>query len=519
MHTVIRRPVLRLRFHVIFAASLLAADQSSAIAEHGGKYNVLMIAVDDLRPTFGCYGHPEIKTPNLDALATGGILFERAYVSQAVCSPSRTCLLTGRRPDTTKIYDLQTHFRKNLPDVVTLPQHFKQHGYYTQGMGKIYHGGLDDPPSWSASSSFGSKPRDPKGAQIAAGDKVKPAKTAAAHGSTSKPSRAPVVLEVDPKTGAALKLAPLDRSGLGPAWESPDVADDALSDGQLAVRAVNALRELKDRRFFLAVGFFKPHLPFVAPKKYFDLYANDTIALPANPYPPKNVPKFSLTTSGELRTYAGTPKSGPVSDEDTLALRKAYYAAASYTDAQIGRVLDELKRLGLEDNTIVVIWGDHGWKLGEHGSWCKQTNFELDTRAPLIFRVPGRGKAGTKTKALAEFVDIYPTLVELCGLPSPEGVEGTSLAPLIDDPNRAWKSAAFSQYPRDDVMGYAMRTDRYRYVEWQNTKTGAVKARELYDHRNDPDENENIADTEANRKLVAELSKQLAQGWREALPR
>jgi arylsulfatase A-like enzyme len=308
------------------------------------------------------------------------------------------------------------------------------------------------------------------------------------------------------------------ETGRGPAWESLDVDDEQLGDGLSAKRAVELLNELKDKRFFLAVGFYKPHLPFVAPKRYYDLYPLESIRTAKNPFPPKNAPKFALTSGGELRSYAEIPEKGPISEDQARELIRGYYAATSYTDAQIGRVLDELETLGLDENTIVCVWGDHGWKLGEHGAWCKHTNFELDTNAPLIFRVPDQRRPDGESDALVEFVDVYPTLAELCGLPAPEGVEGTSLASLIDNPDREWKTAAFSQYPRGDVMGYSMRTDRYRYTEWQNKQTGEVEARELYDHDLDPDENENVAGAEANQKLVAKLGEQLKAGWKGALP-
>jgi iduronate 2-sulfatase len=484
---------------VLIAWLALAATAGPAAAR---ELNVLMIAVDDLRPTFGCYGHPEVKTPHLDGLAASGTLFQRAYTQQAVCAPSRTCLLTGRRPDTTKVYDLQTHFRKVLPNVVTLPQHFKQHGYHTQAVGKIYHSSLDDPPSWSAKtfpSTNSPHPRGPDGIPKAAAAPLMP-------------------LERDAKTGVVLKYAATDRpKERGPAWAALDVADDQLGDGETAERAVALLHELKDRRFFLAVGFYKPHLPFVAPQKYFDLYPLDTIRTAKNPRPPQGVTEYSLTSFGELRSYAGIPQQGPIPESQARELIRAYHAATSYTDALIGRVLAELKRLGLDQNTIVVVWGDHGWKLGEHGGWSKHTNFELDVRSPLIVHVPGQAKPGTKTKALVEFVDVYPTLAELCGLPTPDGVEGTSFAPLLTDPDRPWKRAAFSQYPRGKVMGYTMRTDRYRYTEWRN-EAGQAVARELYDHQTDPDENVNVAEHEANRSLVADLQRQLNDGWQQARP-
>lgn len=491
---------------ILFAAMILVGSfvAQTVGAEPSGRYNVLLIAVDDLRPTLGCYGAHQIQSPHLDALAAGGTLFERAYVMQAVCAPSRTCLLTGRRPDTTLVYDLQTHFRKALPDIVTLPQHFKNHGYHTQAVGKVYHSSLDDAPSWSAKTWPSSN-----------APKVLPRPSG--QGSIiEEPTEFPGGAN-EPKSDVSRKVEAGKRSQRGPPWESPDVADDQFGDGRTALRAVELLNELKDRRFFLAVGFYKPHLPFVAPKRYFDLYPPEKIALAANPQSPLGLTQYSLTSFGELRTYAGVPQKGPIGDEQARDLIRAYFAATTYTDALIGQVLSELKRLGLDRNTIVCVWGDHGWKLGEHGSWSKHTNFEIDTRAPLIFRVPDQQRVGTKTKALAEFVDVYPTLAELCGLPTPDGVEGSSLAPSIADPDRPGKKAAFSQYPRGEIMGYSMRTDRYRYTEWQD-KQGKAVARELYDHLTDPEENVNAVEDEANRKVVAELEKQLHAGWRNAGP-
>lgn len=507
-----RRTTIAVMRNCIFCmAAIFTLTVSASAAAEPGRYNVLMIAVDDLRPTLGCYGADLIQTPNLDALAAGGTLFQRAYVQQAVCAPSRTCLLTGRRPDTTRVYDLQTHFRKALPDIVTLPQHFKNHGYHTQAVGKIYHSSLDDPASWSE------KTYDP-------GNSPKVLPQPSGKGSITEEPAAPrfkpveKVLESDPKTGLPLKTQAAPRPPRGPAWEAPDCEDDQLGDGRSALRAVELLNELKDKRFFLAVGFYKPHLPFVAPKKYFDLYPLDKIQLAKNPRPPQGVTEFSLTSFGELRSYAGVPQQGPIGDEQARDLIRAYYAATSYTDTLIGQVLNELKRLGLEQNTIVCVWGDHGWKLGEHGGWSKHTNFEIDTRAPLIFRVPEQKHAGAKTKALAEFVDVYPTLAELCELPAPAGVEGTSLAPVIADPNHPGEETAISQYPRGEVMGYSLRTDRYRYTEWQD-KQGRAVARELYDHETDPDENVNVAAIATNREVVAELSKQLTSGRTSAVPK
>lgn len=475
------------------------------------KLNVLFIAVDDLRPQTGCYGDPIAKTPNIDRLASHGVIFTRAYCQQAVCSPSRTSLLTGRRPDTTKIYDLQTHFRKNLPDVVTLPQYFKQQGYHTQGMGKIYHVGLDDPQSWSVPhwlpSAMGYVDED----ILTRLDKKRQEKRAAAKG-RKQPAR-----EVDPKTGTVLKQPRPKDQVKGPAWEAPDVPDNRLPDGQTADHAIEVMREIKDKPFFMAVGFIKPHLPFVAPKKYYDLYPLEQIKTANNPYPPKDVPALALTDWGELRAYEDMPKTGAMPDPTARELIRGYYAASSYTDAQIGRVLGELEKLGLRDKTIVILWGDHGWQLGEHGLWCKHTNFELAARAPLVLSPPKCATGGKKIDALVEFVDIYPTLCEMCGLKIPEGLEGTSMAPLLAAPDRPWKRAAFSQYPRGKVMGHSMRTDRYRYTEWAEPGQEPVGI-ELYDHEADPGENVNIAGQPENKAVVAKLSKALHEGWQAARP-
>jgi len=472
---------------------------TDAAASEADRLNVLFLAVDDLRPELGCYGTQRVKSPNIDRLAKRGVTFGRAYCQQAVCSPSRTSLLTGLRPDSTKVYDLETHFRDTVPDVVTLPQHFKNHGYHVVGMGKIFHGGLNDEPSWSEPWR-----RPPgNGYQLRENQELMQKKRAEAR-----------------KRG--LKGKRLSRAARGPATESADVPDNAYPDGACADMAIETLRRIKDKPFFLAAGFLKPHLPFNAPKKYWDLYDHDEIRLADNPFAPKGSPPFALTSFGELRNYDDMPAKGPVPEEDARRLIHGYLACVSYTDAQIGRVLDELDRLGLADETAVVLWGDHGWKLGEHGSWCKHTNFELDARVTMIFAGPGLEGAGKTTDALAEFVDVYPTLSNLAGLPLPGHLQGTSLVPVLRDVGRSVKSAAFSQYPRGHqgrgLMGYSMRTDRWRYTEWIDRETGEAVARELYDHVNDPAENENVAEKADNRAVVKQLSTQLAkgEGWREA---
>ncbi len=457
--------------------------------------------MDDLRPELGCYDNSIINSPNLDRLARAGMVLNRAYCQQAVCSPSRTSLLTGARPDTTKVWDLKTHFRTALPNVTTLPQHFKNNGYFVQGMGKIYHGGYNDPPSWSVPWT------NPKSEAYATPENKalirKKRQKAIAEGKNEDQLRA---------------------AGKGPPYESADVPDNTFHDGALADMAVTALRKLKQKNqpFFLAVGFIRPHLPFVSPRKYWDQYDPSKIPLAPNPFRPKGAPEYAVLEGGELRSYENVPR-GHVADDMARKLKHGYYAAVSYMDAQVGRVLDELDRLGMRDNTIIILWGDHGWKLGEHDAWCKHSNVENDTRAPLLLSVPGMKNAGKRTDALVEFVDIYPTLAELAGLPLPKHLEGASFRPVLDDPGRPWKTAIFSQYPRPAgnkrLMGYTMRTDRYRFTAWlgrdDHSKVDAV---ELYDHQADPQENTNVATRPENAALVKELMAKLTAGWKAALP-
>ncbi|HOX36857.1 MAG TPA: sulfatase [Candidatus Brocadiia bacterium] len=495
------------------------AGLDALAAPDGGRLNVLFIAVDDLRPELGCYGNRIVKSPSIDALAASGMTFKRAYCQQAVCSPSRTSLLTGRRPDTTLVYDLNTHFRRHIPDVVTLPQHFVSNGYHAQSFGKIFHGGFDDPASWTEPAWFPEAPQYGKPENIALMEK-----NAAEAREFNKKLKGGVALEKDPKTGIILKENPRKKKARrGPSWEDPDAPDHALPDGRITDAALNAMRRIKDKPFFLAVGFLKPHLPFVAPKKYFDLYKGIDIPLADNPFAPRNAPQFALSNWGELRQYNDIPGEGPLSDDKARELVRAYYAAVSFTDAQIGRLLAGLDALGLREKTVVVLWGDHGWQLGEHGMWCKHTNFETSVHSPLVISAPGRKNAGGASDALVEFVDIYPSLCEACGLQPPAGLEGASFIPLLENPAREWKRAAFSQYPRSipnvgDCMGYSMRTDRYRFTEWAVPEKG-FRVCELYDHSTDPDENENIADKPENAELVKELTKTLREGWRGAMPK
>ncbi|MBN1442153.1 MAG: sulfatase, partial [Planctomycetes bacterium] len=465
------------------------------------RLSVLFIASDDLRPDLGCYGKKEVLSPSIDRIAASGLLFTRAYCQQAVCSPSRTSLLTGLRPDSTKVYDLETHFRTTVPDVVTLPEQFRTHGYRSVGLGKIFHGGLNDDRSWdqydAASGPGWFLPENKE------------------------------LLEQKRREARAkgLKGTQLSRAVRGPAWESADVPDSEYPDGILTDAAIRQLRELKDKPFFLAVGYRKPHLPFIAPKKYWDLYDPAKIELSPIVDPPKDAPPCALTDWGELRAYHGIPRKGRVTDEQARNLIHGYRACISFIDAGIGRLLDEIEKLGLAESTIVILWGDHGWKLGEYSAWCKHTNFELDTRVPLLIRAPGMKARGRRSRALVEYVDIYPTLCELAGLPRPAHLEGTSFAPLLDDPERAWKSAAFSQYPRSlggvgPIMGYSMRTDRHHLVRWvhRGQPAGEAVALELYDHETDPMETVNVAARPDLAGLVEKLSAQCIAGWKAARP-
>jgi arylsulfatase A-like enzyme len=460
--------------------------------------NVLFIAIDDMRSELGCYGSPIVKSPNIDALAKSGVMFTWAYCSQAVCSPSRVSLLTGRRPDTTRVWDLVTPMRQTMPNVVTLPQQFKDHGYYTLAIGKIYHGTFPDPASWTI------------------GDQLKPARTEAYSADVQARLNArKQQMKAEGQPQAAI------TGTRGPATDDPDVADNALNDGAVCDVAVDTLKALKDRHepWFFGVGFIRPHLPFVAPKRYWDLYDPKSITLAPNQAPPTGVTPYSLSGLGELRSYMDMKdiKDPPavIDEARQRRLKHGYYAAISYTDALIGRLLAQLDALGLAQNTIVVLWSDHGWKLGEHAGWQKHSNFENDTNAPLIVRMPGaKGNGRAVTSSFVEFIDIYPTLCDLAGLPMPEGLEGRSFRPLLDDPAAAHKPAAISQYPRNlaggvRVMGYALRTDRYRYIEWLDRATLEIVARELYDHASDPQENTNAAADPGLRDTIDSLSRQL----------
>ncbi|XP_067668272.1 iduronate 2-sulfatase-like [Haliotis asinina] len=501
-----------------------AALQLMLIALAGAKKNVLFLVSDDMRPNLNAYlgpdmpspVHPKMHTPTLDALASRSLVLKRTYVSQALCSPSRTALLTSRRPDTSHIWDIGPYFRQVGGNFTTLPEYFKRNGYRTIGMGKIFHPGSssggDDPVSW-----------------------------------------------MDPYFHAEDKYGANDDLLCDAVSEEREKAQP-LQDEMIADHAIKILQEVAPRAksgeqpFFVAVGFHKPHIPWNYPARFNTFYPLESLRPAPNYYAPvgmpavawhnftnfglfKDVKSFHLNNIGYINlTFPPTL---------TLELRQAYYSCISYTDYELGRVIQELDNLGLSNNTIISFWGDHGWQLGEHSEWEKHTNFEDATHAPMMIHVPGVTDEGVVTEHLTEFVDLYPTLVDAAELPKlptcpPNSqnitlcTEGTSMVPLMTNPTiENWKTAAFSQYPRggnglhgDVIMGYTMRTDQYRYTEWINFKGRPIykpmwdelKAAELYDHVKDPEENWNRADDPSYKDIRTDLSRKLKIGWRGALP-
>ncbi len=465
-------------------------------SDRSRRPNVLFIAVDDLRPSIGCYGDLHAITPNLDRLAKKGVRFTRAYCQVAVCNPSRASLMTGQRPDQLGVWTLPIHFREAQPDAVTLPQWFRRFGYTAVSHGKIFHNPTPDPQSWS-------EPIRP----LPALKSYYPPKTAEHIRAVQK------------------ALPPNDwrKNNLrGPSTAAPEVEDDQLMDGARTRMAIEDLKRLgkTGQPFFLAMGYIRPHLPWVAPKKYWDLHDSAKLPVMTDGRVIPNSPPYALSNSYELTHYVDLidfPK--PWEDkrvEEKLARRlmHAYYASVSYVDAQIGLLLDALEKEGLTDNTIVVLWSDHGWKLGEFNGWGKMTNYEIDTRVPLMIAAPGLKTAGQSSEELAELLDLFPTLCELADIDIPKFVQGTSLLPNLMDVSVKVNRAAFSQYYRNwegkEYMGYAMRTDSYRFVEWRDFQTGEPTALELYDHRKDHAETANIAKT-ASPELLDRLKTQLLE--------
>lgn len=497
----------------------------SILSDNKEKLNVLFVFVDDLRPELGCYGCPEIKTPNFDTLAKESVMFTRAYCQAAACAPSRASVLLGQRADSTGVYALGDSFRDINPDAVTMPQHFHQFGYYTVSMGKIFHNHMPDPVSFDEP--------DLKPPQYMIPELIDRDPESFYHDEELKKEHAEVRAE-------RLRKNPnLSYSGgwaYGRSWESFDGPDNAFYDGAQTDLALGKLNELKGKQpFYFALGYYRPHLPFVAPKKYWDLYDRARLSLASNPFLPQDSPHMAINSMYELRAcydleWTGHPAEFQMPEETARLLKHGYYASVSFVDACLGRLMAGLKDLGLDKNTIVIVWGDHGWKLGEHNSWCKQTNYNIDTRVPLFIRDPRLSRKGIDCQQLVEATDLFPTLCDLAGIRIPDNMEGISLKPLLKNPGKALKSAVFSHYhqkPRSTVdgnryMGYSMVTPRYHYVEWyhwddENKIAFDLVGVELYDNQTDPQENVNIAANPENTELVSKLSKQLKAGWRAAV--
>lgn len=488
---------------LILATPCANAASEEAAAKPSAKPNVLFIAVDDMRCDLGCYGVPAVISPNIDRLAASGVQFDGAYCQQAVCNPSRVSLMTGMRPDKTKVWDLPTDFRKKIPDAVTIPQQFRKNGYKARSFGKIFHNIFPDNISWDV-PNFEPHLKDGMGYSDEEIDALKDFK------------------ENMKKEGKTKNQINRVR---GPSVSVQDRPENEFLDGETTTAAIETMRKQAKAGapFFLAVGFIRPHLPFIVPRKYWDMYKPQDIALAKNQYLPVGAPGVAFGDGSmgglyELRDYMDcakipSPFTASIPEGKQRDLKRGYYASISHIDAQVGRLLAELKASGLEENTIVILWSDHGWKLGEHNGWCKQTNFEIDTRAPMIIRAPHAKGNGRHSASLVEFVDIYPTLCDLCGIPTPAGLDGVSMKPLLEDPAARTKDFAISQYPRTHkggkYMGYTLRTARYRYVEWIDWNTGAVAERELYDHEGDNDENKNIAAEPANKATLEALSEKL----------
>jgi len=506
--------------------------------------NILFIAVDDLRPELGCYGSELAITPNIDALADSGLLFERAYCQQAICSPSRASIMTGARPETINIIENFTYFRDINPDIVTLPQHFIANGYECVYSGKIFHGKFtDEENSWNRETANIDivRPHFPGGYVLEKNQKI----------------------YLENKAVMKEKYGDVFGLGMGPAFEKADVPDQAYIDGYNTDVAIATMQELAkegDRPFFLGLGFKQPHLNWTAPQKYWELYDTTNIELSTQTENPINGSAMGLHASFELRVRDGIPKSGTIDNDLGNTLLHAYLASVSYVDAQIGRMITALEEEGLRENTIIILWSDHGWHLGEMGIWGKATNYEIATRVPLIISTPNmpNKNRGESTDALVELVDIYPTLCELVGIDKPTHLEGLSFAPLLIDPDKEWKSAAFSQFPNpalrewaanplsagmretyfgplieevenkiidqqkekwdrevfeNHLMGYAMRTDRYRLIIWKDRRHPSEKPIfiELYDHVSDPTETINIAQSQPLK--VKELIYQFDNEW------
>lgn len=471
--------ITKLFLHYLIISVLLISCKTDkkevAINTNNTPKNILFIAVDDLRPELNFYGAKHIKSPNLDQLADESLVFNRAYCNVPVCGASRASLLTGMRPTRNRFINYKTRADVDVPYAISLPKLLKQNGYTTISTGKIYHTNEDDSLSWNERWF-------PKG------------------------NIRNYQLEKNIVENGKANLA----MGGASAFEMAAVNDTAYFDGKIAQKGIADLKKLKNSKqpFFLALGFMKPHLPFNAPKKYWDLYDRNTIELPESYLQPKSTPKKAFHNFGELRNYGNIPRKGQIFDDLAKELIHGYYACVSYVDAQIGLVLDELKRLELEDDTIVILWGDHGWNLGDHKLWCKHVTFETALRTPLIIKVPGKTK-GTKTESITEYIDIYPSLTELIGLETPDTVEGKSFVPIINgkDSDKDWAVSKF----KDAVT--LIKGDLF-YTEWTKDD-GVAYERMLFDHKTDPLELDNLAEKPGYQEKVKELAFELREKWGE----
>ena len=438
------------------------------------KPNVLVFFVDDLRAELGCYGSETAITPNIDKLANNGVTFNKAYCQQAICAPSRMSVLTGYRPETLGIYSIFTPLRAVHKDLESMPQFFKKNGYKTVSIGKVYHHGIDDKNEWSV--YFQKEPNSYH----------------------------------NPVSVAHMEQLKIQgkKVGKGFAYDFAEVPDEAYKDGRAAKYAIETLQKLKDDNFLMFVGLSKPHLPFNAPKKYWDLYDKNMFSIPSR-QKPKDIYRLALTNWGELRGYLGIPKEGDLSDDLTRDLIHGYHASVSYIDAQVGKVLNTLDDLDIRKNTIVVFMSDHGYKIGEYGAWCKHSNMEIDVRVPLIIsRETGQKNnvVGVTSDALVENVDIFPTLAEMCGLETPK-LDGKSILSVVNNPKKKWDDYATSVFARGkNIMGCSVTNGKYRYTEWRNSKTQEVLDVELYEHKDHILSFKNMAGTKRFKKREAELA-------------
>lgn len=510
-----------------FTLAFLSILSCSSPKSDNIKPNILFVSIDDLRPILGAYGDPIAITPNIDQIANEGMTFRQTYTQVAVCAPSRASLMTGLRPNSTRVWHLGDKFREINPNTVTMPQYFSKFGYHTVNLGKIFHNYMPDSVSWDEP--------DLRPAQYVRPDWLK------RDGETFYISEE-VNKSQERKRDSLLELRPIryaDGWNTGPAWEAADVHDTMYYDGaqnELAKKTLTRLAKM-DKPFYMGLGFFRPHLPFAVPKKYWDMYDPEKIPLASNPNVPEGAPDHTMNSMYELRHYdgfnhIGHPQSSYRMSEDTSRILKhGYYASVSYVDALLGNLISHMKEIGIYENTIIIIWGDHGWKLGDHNSWGKMTNYNIDLKVPMIIRYPDQENRGAQTFEIIELIDMFPSLCELADIEIPDYMQGTSFVPLIKDPERKWKSAAFSQFHRRPkhstdgkrYMGYSMNTKKYHYIEWyswdpKSGTRGDLKSTELYNSENDPFEKINIASKPNLSKVVEDLSNQLAGGWKEAIP-